>query len=165
MAKRKKNPPSSPTRVKSLMREETALRLRSLRKSYASIGRELSVDTSTAHRLVARGLDRVRQECSEIAATVRDLDLQAIDYMQSRMIAGIQNGDCESVRTALACMERRSKLLGLDMPVKTEAKNENINANADIALYTREEMIVAIKAARERMEAAKKLASAAAQRA
>jgi len=131
--------------------EAVALKARCLRKSYRTIGEELHVNATTAHRLVARGLQRLRDECSEVAATVRELDLLGIDEAQSRLIPAIEKGDVASVLAMLRCQERRAKLLGLDAPTETQNRNENRNTNEDVTLYTRQQLEATIKAARDRV--------------
>jgi len=154
MAKQKRydaNNPTGPRRVTSLLRESEALRLRSLRMPYSAIGRRLKVDGSTAHRLVARGLERLKMECNELAETVREIDLLGLDEMQSRLVEKIEAGDCEAIRTAIKCQERRAKLLGLDAPTKTEGKSAN--GSTDVMLLTRQQMEAALRASRDRLQA------------
>ena len=65
------------------------------------------------------------------------------------------NGDLDAFGAVIKCMERQAKLFGLDAAVKTDNKNENNNANADVTLYTRQEMADAFKKSRDRLEAAR----------
>ncbi|HEY1602102.1 MAG TPA: hypothetical protein VGG64_21045 [Pirellulales bacterium] len=148
--KNKANSPTAARRVTSVMREAEALRWRALRMSYRSIGERLGVNGATACRLVQRALGRLKGDCAAMAEQVRQLDLQALDHMQERLIPGIERGDCPSVLAALKCVEVRGRLIGTFAATKTENKNENENTNRSVSWLTRAEMITELQRARER---------------
>lgn len=128
--------------VDTAERDARACRLRSEGRSYAEIARELGFSEPTvARRAVERALVAV---VAEPAGQLRTLELARLDLLlgkawavlqaehiavsQGRVIIDPRNGEpmtdhgpvLAAIDRVLRIMERRSKLLGLDAPIKVE---------------------------------------------
>lgn len=101
-------------------RRNRAYELRIAGLTYRQIGRELGVSHVTAFTYVKEELDALREECRELAETYRDMELERLDHAQKAIYAGVLKGDLGSIDRLLRIQERRSKLLGLDAPVKQD---------------------------------------------
>ena len=110
--------------------ERKALALRKAGASYRAIGDQLKHPDGTsysqegARKAVARGMDRLRAECLEEAAEVKDMELQRLDGMFLAIWDRAQHGEAKAIETALKIMEQRAKLLGLYAPTKVEHGGE-----------------------------------------
>lgn len=134
--------PNSAPRVDAAHRDAQALELRAAGATYRQIAQRLGVSVSTAHECVTRGPDRTRREPAE---QLRELELERLDRLQveaTEVLAAqhvvIQAGKVvvdkqgqpyrdhgptlAAIRTLLQVQESRRKLLGLDAPVKVDAK-------------------------------------------
>lgn len=130
-------------------REARALALRRDGRTYAEIGEVLGVNRQMATRIVQRGLDRIVREPAE---QVRLLELERLDHAQvqalgvlhsrhvlvqgGRIVKGddgqplVDHGPVlAAIGTLLRIMERRTKLLGLDKPVRHDM-------NADLSVVS-----------------------------
>lgn len=115
---------TSPRRLEARERALKALQLRKEGWTYDEIAREkdangnpLYRDRRTAHMAVTALLYSTAQE---LADEVRQLELQRLDMLLNKLMPGINEGDPSSVSVAIRLMERRSKMLGLDAPERTE---------------------------------------------
>ena len=94
-------------------------------KDAASVGIELPAHVSfppgytltpkRVHDLVQRALDRV--PVLE-APAVRKLEMARLEEMWARLQPGMRKGDVRSIEAGITVMERKARLLGLDMPQK-----------------------------------------------
>ena len=99
-----------------------ALRLRSKGLTYQKVADSLGVSKSTAHERVQRALAAIPKEAVE---EYRKLETERLDTMLERVMEKVTHDDGKSgflfaVDRALAIMDRRAKLLGLDSPTKHE---------------------------------------------
>ncbi|MFA5379909.1 MAG: hypothetical protein WC455_29385, partial [Dehalococcoidia bacterium] len=115
-------------------RRPQALQLRIAGASYRAIGKQLGTSGVQAFRDVEYELKLLAEESKEEAERVRQLETERLDALLlalwPRAKGGrIQNGageyeviapDQGAVDRILRIMERRSKLMGLDAPVKQE---------------------------------------------
>ena len=97
-----------------------ALDLRKAGYTYRQIGEECGVSHKTAYTDVAGAMSDLASIELEKADDLRRMELQRLDGMWRGLYANAADGDPASIRAALGVMERRSKLLGLDAPAKTE---------------------------------------------
>lgn len=67
------------------------------------------------HDLVQRALDRVPML---EAPAVRKLEMARLEEMWARLQPGMRKGDVRSIEAGIRVMERKARLLGLDMPTK-----------------------------------------------
>jgi hypothetical protein len=104
--------------VKGAENRSKAIALRKEGSTYEEIGKTLSISTQRAHKIVTSELTRIRKETAEETDELRTLELQRLDAMFMVCYRDAQEGDYPAVDRCLKIMERRAKLLGLDMPVK-----------------------------------------------
>ena len=91
--------------------------------SYTQIGKKLGCHRSTACRYVLSELENLADKCREEAVHVRDLELQRLDDLYLIAYRAIIDGyDLAGIDRCLRIMERRAKLLGLDLPAKVDVQ-------------------------------------------
>jgi hypothetical protein len=129
--------------VDAAQRDAQALELRAAGATYRQIAQRLGVSVSAAHECVTRGLDRTRREPAE---QLRELELERLDRLQveaTKVLAArhviVQAGKVVvdedtrqpmvdhgptlvAIRTLVQVQESRRQLLGLDAPVRVDAK-------------------------------------------
>jgi hypothetical protein len=101
-----------------------------------SVGMELPAhvkfpgDYTLTHKrvleLVQRGLDRFPML---EAASWRKAEIARLEEMWARLQPGMRKGDVRSIEAGIRVMERKARLLGLDMPTKvamTDAEGQGI---------------------------------------
>jgi hypothetical protein len=106
-------------------RRMRALNLRKAGGSYRQIAQQLGVSLNTAWADVNAELLELREQTKADAAEVRDLELQRCDEMILGLWPAVRRGDPKAVSAAVRVSERRSKLLGLDAPSKSEISGAN----------------------------------------
>ena len=98
-----------------------ALELRKAGATFRRIGQELGCSEQRAHQIVTRELTRLNKDRAEEASQARRLELERLDALSTPLYAkAIRGGEERAVEAYLKLMERRSRLLGLDAPVKRE---------------------------------------------
>lgn len=105
-----------------------ALDLRKRGYSYAEIASKLGVSCTCAYHYVSSEMDRINKECSETAAFIRQIEEGRLDCLQVAHWDLAVAGDVKSTQVILSVMERRARLLGLDLPIKiapTDPEGEN----------------------------------------
>lgn len=114
-------------------RRAKGLRMRSLRMSYQQIADELyNGNKGFCHRDLQKALTDIPREAAE---EVRLQELEMLDLMARGLIGKVSKGDEKAIQTMLRIQERRSKYLGLDVPVQVEQLGGgNINVVFDAAL-------------------------------
>src|SRR5690348_15954092 len=115
-----------------LDREKKALQLRKAGASYRAIGEQLSISHEQVRRDVEQALSYIRDDVAQDARKLRDLELARLDDWLMRLDTKLRNGDERAIMTALRISERRSKLLGLDAPVKVQEVTWETQAIEDI---------------------------------
>jgi len=105
-------------KVKSAIQRLHSLELRAAGASFRQIGDTLGVSRSRAFKIVAAALAEMAAQCSEKTENIRTLHLLRLDRM--RMALEPRKSDPRVVTSLLQIMERESRLLGLDKPVRTE---------------------------------------------
>jgi len=120
---RSKNEPMPPGGNVSPSKWETqqkAVALRSAGHTYREIGRALTIDHTWARQLCIQWLGEVKHEGVE---ALRDQEGARLDKMMQAVWRQALNGDLPAVHTVLRIMERRSRLFGLDAPVRIEVSD------------------------------------------
>jgi len=87
--------------------------------SYATIAQQLGCTPQAAHKMVRKELEKLEQDTASDREEVRLLELERLDRMLMGCWNAATDGDKDAILSALRIMERRSKLLGTDMPAKT----------------------------------------------
>ena len=105
----------------SAARRKTALELHVEGRTFEAIGRELGVSRQRAHQLVQEQIAEAAAERAQLATRALDTDLERIDFVMRSLAPKVEAGDDKAAQAYLRALERRSKLLGLDAPVRTDA--------------------------------------------
>jgi Homeodomain-like domain len=101
-------------------RRQKALDLRIAGARYRQIGAQLGVSYQTAYRDVQTALGELATLQAGKAERLRELEVERCDKLQLALWPKARSGDEKAVRTLIAVMDRRAKLLGLDAPTKLE---------------------------------------------
>jgi hypothetical protein len=105
----------------SRMREALNRRIQGL--SYAEIADELSISTQVAHDYVSGAIERLTGEEVRSAEIARQLQLLRLDVMLAALWPKVLDGNVNAAQAVLKIMERQSKLLGLDAPVRIDIEH------------------------------------------
>ena len=97
-----------------------ALELRKKGHTFARIAEEIGyADAATAYNAVMKALQETFREPAE---ELRGLEATRLDDLQEKLSGNIGPGNVAVVDRVLRIMERRARLLGLDMPSKAEVE-------------------------------------------
>lgn len=99
---------------------EEAFHLRALNYTYQQIADKLNITPLQAHSFIIRKLKILEKDFPMAVKNVLYLELERLDEMQRSLWNKIQKGDIVAINAAIKIMERRAKLLGLDVPEKIE---------------------------------------------
>ena len=114
---------SSVRRIRTTEKTLKALELRKRGLNYTQIGEKLGCHRSTACRYVLSELENLADKCREEAVHVRDLELQRLDELYLIAYRAIISGNSlAGIDRCLRIMERRAKLLGLDVAAKVDVQ-------------------------------------------
>lgn len=103
---------------------DTALDYRLAGLSYRAVAKKMGVDGATAYRYVQAGIKIIQEEYKEKASALVTMELSKLDKLEVALYKGALEGDTKSIGSLLRIQERRSKLLGLDAPVKQHIEME-----------------------------------------
>ena len=105
--------------AESRLREIEAINLRRQGLTYGEIAERVGYSDHTGARLaVLRGMQRALQEPAD---ELREIEANRLDALQSAYWRPALEGDAKAATILLKLMERRSKLLGLDQPIRVES--------------------------------------------
>ena len=108
-------------RLTAAERRKRAVELRKLGLSYQKIADQLGVSQSGAHKMVTTALQQLNIKTAEDAAVVRRLELERLDEWLVRIAKELQDGNIlPAIDRGIRIMDRRARLLGLDIPVKRD---------------------------------------------
>lgn len=133
-------------RANNVVRHEQVMKAYELRLqgvAYKDIAKELGVAHGTVWKWVKAELERTASEPRE---EVRKLEVERLDYLYSKLQKRIENGDDKAINSALKVMDRRAKLLGLDMPTAIEITS---TTDTDTAIKALLDEMEALNAARQ----------------
>lgn len=130
-------------------RESDALAMRTKGATYDQISEALGVSRQGAADCVKRALAALKADTEEKAEEVRELELRRLDRMLQIAEAAAENGDIAAIDRVLKIQERRSKYLGLDAPVRSEAQvaiaaTVSLDGVSDVQLAALERAYLAI---------------------
>lgn len=97
--------------------------------SYYYIARELGVAKSTAYSDVSKALKEIQERYTEDAIKIRIIEVNRIDRMVLAIWQKAIKGDLNAIDRVNRLIERKSRLLGLDAPIKQEIENKVIEIN------------------------------------
>lgn len=116
MAKKKNQrgpPKTSPKAIKVAEKHAAALELRKAGVSLAMIAQTLGYsEASGAHKAIKRAITKIVKEPAE---ELLALELERLDAIQIEVYRSAKQGHLGAIDRLLRIMERRSKLLGLDL--------------------------------------------------
>jgi hypothetical protein len=146
---------TSATKLRAIRRACRALELRLSGKNYVTIAAELGMSVQHAHRLLTKWIGRYTARCEELVTQVRAIELERLDRLLEGIWQKATTGDTGAVETALKISQRRSKLAGLDQPIKHQVEQETV-----VQIVVKEQ-IVTTRAEVEALRVAEKPQSAA----
>ena len=105
---------TSPESAAAKVRAAKALELRMEGKTFIEIAKEVGYKSrQAAHDAVKRALDSITREPAQ---DLIKLDLERLDAMWGIHYLNAQSGDVNALSACMKIMERRAKMLGLDVP-------------------------------------------------
>jgi hypothetical protein len=125
--KKKQRPPHPGEAQRIAARRVKAFELRKAGFSYREIARACGVDLRTVYDDVQAEMRELREQTTEAAEAVRELELRRCDEMTKALEPKRQRGDVQAIQALIRVMERRAKLTGADMPTKVQADIRTIN--------------------------------------
>lgn len=117
--------------VTAAMRRQEAFTLRMTGATYRAIGDRVGISPQACHGLIKRELAKLTKQTEQDATVLRALELERLDAMTQALWKTAMTGDCQAVDRLLRISERRSRLLGLDAPLKTAIDL----LNTDVRIY------------------------------
>jgi len=130
---------TSPKRVLSLKRREIALALRLQGYTYHEIGKRLKISHVSAWQHVKSAMEEHRKALAEDVEQVRDMEVNRLDGMLEKLYP--RRKDPRTADTILRLMDRRSKLLGLDVPNKVDVNVTGLEKLSDEELVKKAEAV------------------------
>lgn len=106
---------ASVKKLTALEREREAMRLRMSGMTYDDIAERLGITKQGAHKAVMRALGKLRTQVLEDASQLRSIEVQRLDVLFNQMYGQAERGNQGAVDRCIKIMERRAKLLGLDI--------------------------------------------------
>lgn len=101
-----------------LEKQKEALHMRVNGHSVEFIAETFDLEVEVVEKWIRQSLNKARRANKNLGTSIIELEVQRLDSMLTGLEYGISNGDQNSIASALKIGERRSKLLGLDKPVK-----------------------------------------------
>ena len=99
-------------------RRNLAVELRKAGLSYQKIGDQLGISRQSAFKAVKKALQEIEASTIENATELIRIELERLDDYQIRVTQEIKSGNAlQAIDRALRIMDRRAKLLGLDLEV------------------------------------------------
>ena len=110
----------SERKTTAIQRRQRAVALRLAGRTYQTIAGELGVSLARAHCRVAEAVKSILSDTAESAQSLITLECQRLDAMHEALWPNAAAGGLQTVDRVLAIMSRRSRLLGLDAPARSE---------------------------------------------
>lgn len=108
-------------------RDERLIQMRAAGMTYRQIAQRFDIGVATAHRQVTAALERRRDWLHESRDDVRDLDLQKLEWVETKLVREAAAGDLKATQVLLACIRMRRQYIRDDygsMRSKTEITHE-----------------------------------------
>jgi hypothetical protein len=123
-------------RIQSTRRRTEAIKLREKGLSYKEIGERMGISEQRAWTLVSLAFDYLNQRLAEKASTVQRLEASRLDQMFKGVWTKARGGDFKAIAAVISIMERRARLLGLDL-----ADNKQAAPQANVVLNVNEVIV------------------------
>lgn len=132
--------------VTILEQRAAALEYRKMGYSFMEIGEALGISNIAASAHVSAALLDIRDRTDLDTVSIRDMELQRLDLTMIGLWPKIRKGDVGSILAFLKISERRSKLLGLDAPVKAQLSGAiNMITPEEVARLTDSEIVAKVQ--------------------
>ncbi|WNO25823.1 terminase small subunit [Arthrobacter phage Altadena] len=117
-------PRTSKRAIESARKKADSLAMREAGATLQQIAdRHWSGHRANAHRAITEAMAELP---AESVAEIRRLESARLDQMHLGAWTGARRGDDRAIASIIRIMERRAKLLGLDMPTQTEEVGNGI---------------------------------------
>lgn len=138
----------SPVKYKAIERELRVLDLRRSGMSYSQISQVMNISMPVVSKLLRRAFKRHMEQHEELASEVIEFEKARLDelYMtlyhdtirkiDGEAVLATHTRRARNIEVMLKIMERRSKLLGLDQP----AKSQILSVGVDLGTFSDEEL-------------------------
>ena len=138
---------TSPQSVRAAENAAKAFDLRLAGYSYTEIGKKIGVSDTAAYFYVSKTLAAKRESLTEKKADLVELEVSRLDKYIKVLEQKIDNGEEKSIEVCMKAMERRAKLLGLDLPDQHEVK-QSVSFD-DIPIEELKKMIENVRATQQ----------------
>lgn len=106
-------------------REQLAMDLRLGGYTYEQAAQKIKINgkpvtAAAVYMMVMRVLDRQQQDTLEKVPKVREIEVNRCDTYLKAMLPQAKKGNVNTIMACIKVAERRSRLLGLDAPVKVD---------------------------------------------
>ena len=128
--------PTKDIRLQAMDRKDQALELRMGGWSQRAIGQELGISTQRVAQLLTEILTEMEDHAEKNIDNVRRLEVQRLDEMIEAIWERAKSGELECLDRVIKLMDRRTKYLGLDAPVKTQANDTLVKLQAGLTSET-----------------------------
>lgn len=96
----------------------TALDYRLAGLSYRNIAKKMNINSTSAFNYVKAAIKIIQEKYTEKADALVSMELQKLNKMEVALYKLSIEGNTQSITALLKIQERRSRLLGLDAPIK-----------------------------------------------
>jgi hypothetical protein len=123
---------TSPRHLIAAERRTEVLKLRREGYTYKEIGQRIGISSQMAHKVVRKELTRLWNLTDEEATSLRQLELDRLEELQTFVHPQAKEGSLKAVETLLKIAERRSRLLGLDAVTKVQVQNDLLPTDQEL---------------------------------
>ena len=112
----------APIKITAAERRDKILRRRADGATFRQIASEEGVSERRIRQIVKEGFDRLLDSNNELARDLLTKSVKHLDDLLEAVWDQAMEGDVRAVTAALAVIDRRTRLLGLDAPTKSESR-------------------------------------------
>lgn len=120
-------------KIKSAEKRTEIMNLRRAGLTYVQIGQKLGFDESYARKVIREEFALLAEAKKDVAEDLLTAELDRLDQIMAGFYEKATSGDAKAAEIVLRIMERRSRLVGLDAPTKTQS-TINVNQKTDAEL-------------------------------
>jgi hypothetical protein len=120
---------NSATRIKAALRMQPILELRAGGMKVPDIADKLRIPVGKVYKLIDREFTRFKKLKFETTEQVVRLELERLRIAHEKIWAKVKQGDDRAIHTMLSLMERRARLLGLDIERHEVKIDETLQVN------------------------------------
>jgi hypothetical protein len=102
--------------IRALENRREAVDLRRKGKTYQQIADIMNMSVSSIHKTITVAMAKLKEEIEQDGAFIRALELDRLDNLQYAYWTAAMDGDINAGSQVLRIMERRAKLMGIDLP-------------------------------------------------